>query len=84
MFQTVSVQKAFNSSVAEGINGIKGVYRAHEELNRSLQLELHTLTERALQYAKDIFYNIIEINHKARRVDLSDLVHDLKDYSFYR
>lgn len=82
--QTVSVQKAFNSSVAEGINGIKGVYRAHEELNRSLQLELHTLTERALQYAKDIFYNIIEINHKARRVDLSDLVHDLKDYSFYR
>lgn len=70
--------------MTEGCNGIKDVYHVHVELSPSLKVELRLLTERALEYAKQIVDSIVEINHKARRIDLSDLVHDLKDYSFYR
>lgn len=82
--KTVAMQTAFNTSITHGINGIKMIYRSNSELSWTQKSDLHIFTNRSLQYARDIFDSISKINLKVRRVDLSSLVHDLKDYSFYR
>ena len=82
--QVHTLQENINKTVQENIDELKGVYRSHPELNRSLQVDLNTLTEKALQYAKDILVNVIDINNRASKVDLSSLVQYTKEYNFYR
>lgn len=82
--QMDALQENINKTARIGIDGLKSVFKAHPELNKSLHIELNTLTERALQYAKDILVNVIDINRRANRVDLSSMVRYTKEYNFFR
>lgn len=82
--QVQALKDHINHTVQNGINKLKEVYKDHPEVNRSLQIDMNAFTEKALQYAQDILRHIIDINNKASKVSLSDLVGYTKEYNFYR
>lgn len=75
------MQEAFNSSFTRGIFGLKGVYRSSTDLE---QQQFAEFADRALKHAHEIFDGITQIIQKVRPIEFSSLLHDLKDYNFYR
>ena len=78
------LQKTFNLTISVGIAKVKSEFRSHHDMNRSHQVEMNTYTERALQYAKDVYFSIGDINRRAKHVDMTSFNQYVKEYGFYR
>lgn len=78
------MEAAINTSVTDGVNGLRQVYRQHPEMDAHQTELLRRGTTQVLTLARHILRPVADINQRAAHLNLSQLTFYLDEYSFYR
>lgn len=82
--QSIQLQRNINDTIAQGVDGMKRSYDNHPEVNVDIRTEMHSHTDQAFRYARDVLHHVFDINRRAGRVDLTAFVRYTREYGVYR